>query len=61
MIVCCSEEVFVLADHSKLGRVSISREYGLDAIHCLIMDSDVPEGQIKDIRNKGGHIILADA
>lgn len=37
----CGQEVMIVADHSKFGRLSLSWLCGLDAIQCLVVDDGV--------------------
>jgi DeoR/GlpR family transcriptional regulator of sugar metabolism len=40
----CGQEVVVVADHTKFGRLALSRLCGLDEIHHLVVDPGLPEG-----------------
>lgn len=39
----CGQEVVVVADHTKFGRLSLTRLCGLDEIQRLVVDPDLPE------------------
>ena len=54
-----SREINVVADHSKLGRRSVSRIGSLDKIHRLITDSRAAEDFTAALRKKDIDVILA--
>jgi DeoR/GlpR family transcriptional regulator of sugar metabolism len=54
-----SKEINVVADHSKLGRRSISRIGSLDRIHRLITDSRASEDFTSALRKKDIEVIVA--
>lgn len=39
----CGQEVLLLADHSKFGRLSLSRLCGLDEVQYLVVDPGLPD------------------
>jgi DeoR/GlpR family transcriptional regulator of sugar metabolism len=39
----CAQEVIVVADHTKFGRLSLSRLCGLDEVHRIVVDSELTE------------------
>lgn len=44
----CAQEVMLLADHTKFGRLSLSRLCGLDEIDRLVSDAGLP-GEFRDL------------
>ncbi|NQT59096.1 MAG: DeoR/GlpR transcriptional regulator [Bacteroidetes bacterium] len=51
--------VVVLADHTKIGRISNFVSTPIDDIDILITDSGCPEEQIQKFRNRGIKVIVA--
>jgi len=49
----------LLADHSKIGVVSLLRYGELDQIDALITDSGLPQSQERDLQNAGLRVIRA--
>jgi DeoR/GlpR family transcriptional regulator of sugar metabolism len=42
-MMSCGQEVMIVADHSKFGRLALSRLCGLDEIQHLVVDPGLPE------------------
>jgi len=49
----------LLADHSKVGVVSLARYGGLDQIDLLITDAGLPPGDMRELRDAGLRVIRA--
>lgn len=60
-MIAHADRVAVLADRSKLGRRSLCRVCGLDAIDVLITDTGADQGQVAAIRRAGVQVELAGA
>lgn len=58
-MIKAASEVILLADSSKIGRVSFSSLGGLDRVNVLITDSAVSEEHIKDFEKIGVEVIVA--
>src|SRR5207248_8791890 len=58
-MMSCGQEVVIVADHSKFGRLALSRLCGLDEIHRLVTDPGVPEGYRSILEAAGVSIHLA--
>ncbi len=59
LMMKASKEVTVVADHSKLGRRSVSRIGTIEQIHRLITDAKAPEDFVEALRHRGIEVILA--
>ncbi len=59
MINNTNGKVIVLADHSKIGRISNFVTASLDMIDILVTDLETPAQMIKDIESKGIEVIIA--
>jgi DeoR/GlpR family transcriptional regulator of sugar metabolism len=42
-MMSCGQEVMIVADHSKFGRLALARLCGLDAIQHLVVDPGLPD------------------
>jgi len=49
----------VLADHSKLGRVSTTHVVPVTSIHTVITDDGAPESSVAALRAAGTHVVVA--
>jgi DeoR family transcriptional regulator, fructose operon transcriptional repressor len=49
----CGQEVLIVADHSKFGRLSLSRLCGLDEVHRVVTDPGLP-GEYRDLLERSG-------
>jgi DeoR family transcriptional regulator, fructose operon transcriptional repressor len=54
-----AQHTVLLADHSKIGAVSLLRYGELDQIDTLITDSGLPQGQERDLQDTGIRVIRA--
>ncbi|SRR5579884_210947 len=54
-----AEEVYVLADHTKLGRVSLAMVAGLEMITAVVTDAAAPHAQIAALAESGLRVIVA--
>lgn len=53
MIEHATQQVYILADHTKIGRRSSFTSCGIDMIKCLITDEKAPEEELELIRAQG--------
>lgn len=53
------QEVVLAADHSKFGKLSLSRLCGLEEIHHLVVDSGASESDLRMVRESGVTVHLA--
>lgn len=60
-IAAIAGEVFVLADHTKFGRIATMRQARITDIRCLITDSAAPRTHLDGIAEKGVEVRAADA
>ncbi len=42
-MMACGQEVIIVADHTKFGRLSLSKLCGLDAIDAIVADPAIPD------------------
>jgi DeoR/GlpR family transcriptional regulator of sugar metabolism len=42
-MMSCGQEVFIVADHSKFGRLALARLCGLDEVQHLVVDAGLPD------------------
>lgn len=54
-----AEQVYVLADHSKLGRVAFARFGALSEIDACITGAELPEQQLQEYERSNVKILLA--
>ena len=54
-----ASQVILLADSSKIGKVSFARFGDLDRVDVLITNRGAPEGELKELRNRGIKVIEA--
>lgn len=55
----CGQEIIVVADHSKFGKLSLSRLCGLDEVHRLVVDSALAEEYLPMLDAAGVALHLA--
>jgi DeoR family transcriptional regulator of aga operon len=55
-----SKEVIVLTDSSKFLRRSFAHIATMDRIDTVITDSNIPEEELKNLRNAGVNVIIAN-
>lgn len=58
VMVEVAHEVIVVTDSSKLGRVGFTPIVPLNAIHCLITDTDAPTSLVDQIQSLGIQVRL---
>jgi DeoR/GlpR family transcriptional regulator of sugar metabolism len=54
-----ASRVYLVADSTKIGRVSLSRLVGLDAIHTLITDEGIRDEDRRALIDRGLEVIIA--
>ncbi len=54
-----AKTVYVLADHSKMGKVTLARQAGLQEMHCVITDRGTPPAFIRGLQDAGVSVIVA--
>jgi DeoR family transcriptional regulator of aga operon len=54
-----SKEVIVVCDSSKFLRRSFAYICGIDKIHCVITDNEIPEEDKKRLEDTGIKVIIA--
>lgn len=55
----CAQEVILVADHSKFGRLALSRLCGLEEIHRVVTDSGLADGDRTLLDAAGVAVLLA--
>ena len=55
-----SSELIIVADHSKIERISLLPVCTLDKISILVTDNQAPKKFVKQINNAGVDVILAE-
>ena len=55
-----ADEVYVLADHTKLGEVALATVCALSAVRMLITDASASRAQVDALRSQGLDIRVAD-
>lgn len=58
-ILRAGQEVILLADHTKLGRVAAARLAPLESIHTLVTDSAAPSDFLDALRERGLRVVTA--
>src|SRR3954463_15095953 len=58
-MMACGQEVVIVADHSKFGRLALARLCGLDAIQHLVADAGLPDDYRSILEREGVTIHLA--
>ena len=59
LMVQRANELFVLADHSKLGNIALSAFAALKQVHTLITDEGADLRLVESLRGQGMRVILA--
>jgi DeoR/GlpR family transcriptional regulator of sugar metabolism len=54
-----AKETNVVADHSKLGRRSVSRIGPIEKVHRLITDAHAPDDFTRELKSRGIEVIRA--
>jgi DeoR/GlpR family transcriptional regulator of sugar metabolism len=52
-MMSCGQEIMIVADHSKFGRLALARLCGLDEVDHLVVDSGLTEADRAMLRNSG--------
>lgn len=55
----CAQEVMVVADHSKLGKVTPALITGIERLTTLVTDADAPPEVVKPFENLGIRVVQA--
>ena len=58
-IIARAERVVVVADHTKIGRVTLALIAPCEAIHILITDANAPDGELDALRAAGVEVVIA--
>ncbi len=58
-MMSCGQEVVIVADHTKFGRLALARLCGLDAIQHLVVDPGLPDAFRPTLESAGVAIHLA--
>lgn len=53
-----ARKVIVVADHTKFGRVSLSRISSIEEVHAVITDQLAPADAVASLRQLGKEVIL---
>lgn len=59
-MIKAAREVIVVADHSKLGKVSLSSFASLEDVDLLITDDRAPEGEVAKIKERGLEVVKVE-
>lgn len=54
-----ARETWVVADHSKLGKVTPAVIASIERMHCLITDADAPAEVVAELKARGKRVVLA--
>jgi DeoR family fructose operon transcriptional repressor len=52
-MMSCGQEVVIVADHTKFGKLALARLCGLDEVHRLVTDTGLP-GEYRDLLDRSG-------
>jgi DeoR/GlpR family transcriptional regulator of sugar metabolism len=58
--ISMAQRTVVLADHTKLGRVSTRQVVPLDALHTVVTDPGAPPSVIDDLSAAGTQVVVAE-
>ena len=58
-IIAHAERVVVVADHTKIGRLTMALISPISSVHVLITDAAVPESGLQALRDAGIEILVA--
>ncbi|WP_406677987.1 DeoR/GlpR family DNA-binding transcription regulator [Moorella sp. ACPs] len=58
LMIKAADEIIVLADHSKIGRVTLSRFAPIEAVSTLITDRAAPPDFIEELVRRGIEVIV---
>jgi DeoR family fructose operon transcriptional repressor len=59
LVLARAGRAILLADHSKIGKVSFSHFGGVETIHTLITDSKAPAAMMETLRKRGIKVVVA--
>lgn len=59
MMMSCGQEVVIVADHTKFGRLSLSRLCGLDEVQRVVTDAGLTEDYRRVLEGAGVQVHLA--
>lgn len=59
LMIGAADQVIVLADHSKIGRVALSRFAPITAVHTFITDGGAPQEFIEELIKRQIRVIIA--
>ncbi len=59
-IIEVSEEVIVVADHSKFGKIGLIPVVPIETVHKIVTDSGVSPDFVADLQKRGVEVIVAD-
>jgi DeoR/GlpR family transcriptional regulator of sugar metabolism len=54
-----ADEVIVVADHSKFGKVDFAKVAPITSIHKLVTDDGISIEEVKSLEEKGVEVIIA--
>jgi DeoR family fructose operon transcriptional repressor len=54
-----ARQVVLLADHTKVGRISFERFGGCDDVDVLVTDPAADKGTLRDLRKAGLDVVVA--
>jgi DeoR/GlpR family transcriptional regulator of sugar metabolism len=60
-MMCCAQEVILVADGTKFGRLSLTRLCGLEDIDVVVSDQALSEPYRDLVRSAGARLLLAEA
>src|SRR5206468_11137509 len=60
-MMSCGQEVIIVADHTKFGRLALARLCGLDEVHRVVTDDGLPDDyrRVLDAAGVGVHLARA--
>jgi DeoR/GlpR family transcriptional regulator of sugar metabolism len=59
-MIKAASKVYLLADSTKIGRMSFSSLGGIELVHTLITDDGISAEDLKGFRARGIDVIVAD-
>jgi DeoR/GlpR family transcriptional regulator of sugar metabolism len=59
MISSC-DQLIIMTDHTKPGKTCLVPVAPLDAMHCLVTDSEAPQDLIAINRSRGPEVVIAE-
>lgn len=58
-MIRCAQEVIVVADHTKIGKVSLHTIAPIQDVHTFVTGGEASDTQVEQLRNAGVRVILA--